>query len=312
MRANCLHVVVAAALTVLFTTTAAAQVGRVNGLVKDDSGNPIKGATVTAENPNIGPTTYTASTDDKGRFTIIGLRAGQWRFSAYAPGHSGDVGELSVRFGSPNPALAFTLRKNGPLPTAPLCTVTARDLQGQLAAADAFYKQQRWDEAIAAYKGIVSKTPALSVINLQIAASYRSKKDYANALAAYEALLAADPASEKAKIGIAAVSLEQGDSAKAEATLSAAAQTETAGRDIYFNLAELKSSKGDAVEAARLYRQAADADPAWGKPRYQLGLLALKTGDSATAVRLMGDVVAIDPLSPEAALARTALEQLKK
>ena len=130
MRANCLHVVVAAALTALFATNAAAQVGRVNGLVKDDAGNPIKGATVTAENPNIGPTTYTATTDDKGRFTIIGLRAGQWRFSAYAPGHSGDVGELSVRFGSPNPALAFTLRKNGPLPTAPLGNVTARDLQG--------------------------------------------------------------------------------------------------------------------------------------------------------------------------------------
>jgi tetratricopeptide (TPR) repeat protein len=312
MRANCLHVVVAAAFTVLFSTTAAAQVGRVNGLVKDDAGNAIKGATVTADNPNIGPTTYTATTDDKGRFTIIGLRAGQWRFTATAPGHSGDVGQLSVRFGSPNPALAFTLRKNGPLPTAPLGSVTARDLQAQLSAADALYKQQRWDDAIAAYKGIINKTPALSVINLQIAASYRSKKDYDNAVAAYEALLSSDPANEKAKIGIAAVSLERGDAAKAEATLTAAAQVETAGRDVFFNLAELKSSKGEADEAARLYRKAADADPAWGKPRYKLGLLAMKIGDSANASRLMGDVVAVDPTSPEAALARTALEQLKK
>jgi Flp pilus assembly protein TadD len=312
MRANYLHVVVAAALTALFASPAAAQVGRVSGLVKDDSGTAIKGATVTAENANIGPTTYTATTDDRGRFTIIGLRAGQWRFTAYAPGHSGDVGEMSVRFGSPNPALAFTLRKNGPLPTAPLGNVTARDLQAQLTAAEALYIQQKWDEAIVAYKAIVAKTPALSVVNLQIASAYRNKKDYDNAVAAYEALLAADPASEKARVGIAAVSMERGDSAKAEATLLAAVEKESAGRDVYYNLAEIKSSKGEADEAARLYRKAADADPFWGKPRYRMGLLAIKTGDSAAAARLMTEVVSVDPTSAEAAQARTALEQLNK
>ena len=88
------------------------------------NGNAIKGATVTAENPNIGPTTYTATTDDKGRFTIIGLRAGQWRFTAYSPGHAGDVGEMSVRFGSPNPPVSFTLRKNGPSPSTVVSGVT--------------------------------------------------------------------------------------------------------------------------------------------------------------------------------------------
>jgi predicted Zn-dependent protease len=312
MRAKCLQVVVALVLSALFAGEAAAQVGRVSGLVKDDSGNAVKGATVTADNANVGPTTYTATTDDKGRFTIIGLRAGQWRFTAYAPGHAGDVGQLSVRFGSPNPALAFTLRKNGPLATAPLGNVTARDVQAQLASADAFFNQQKWDEAIAAYKGVLAKTPALSVLQLQIAASYRNKKDYDNALAAYEALLTADPANQKATVGIATVSLEKGDAAKAEATLNAAASTADAGRDVYYNLAELKSSKGSAEEAAQLYRKAADADPAWGKPRYKLGLLAMKSGDSAGAARFMTDVVTVDPTSQEAALARTVLDQLKK
>jgi predicted TPR repeat methyltransferase len=81
---------------------------------------------------------------------------------------------------------------------------------------------------------------------------------------------------------------------------------------VYFTLAELKSSKGDAAEAAQLYEKAAGADPSWGKPRYKLGLIAMKSGDSAAAARHMTDVVAVDPTSAEAALARTALEQLKK
>jgi Tfp pilus assembly protein PilF len=43
-----------------------------------------------------------------------------------------------------------------------------------------------------------------------------------------------------------------------------------------------------------------------------MGLLALKGGDSAAAARLMKEVVSVDPTSAEAALARTALEQLNK
>ena len=311
MRANRLHVVFAATLFLFVAASAAAQVGRVSGLVKDDSGNPIKGATVTAANPNIGPTTYTATTDDKGRFTIIGLRAGQWRFSAVAPGHAGDVGEMPVRFGSPNPPIAFTLRKNGPSPTAPLGNVTARDLQAQLTAADALFNQQKWDEAIAAYRAILTKTPALSAINLQLAASYRQKKDYPNAAASYEALLAAEPANDKARIGLAQLNLERGDRAAAEATLDAAAQSGNAGRDLYYNLAELKSTSGAAADAARWYQKAADADPSWGKPRYKLGMLAVASGDRTAATRFLNDVLSVDPVSPEAALARTALEQLK-
>jgi Flp pilus assembly protein TadD len=312
MRANCLRVALTAALTLLSAANVAAQVGRVSGLVKDDAGNAIKGATVTAENPNIGPTTYTATTDDKGRFTIIGLRAGQWRFTAYSPGHAGDVGEMSVRFGSPNPPVSFTLRKNGPSPTAPLGNVTGRDLQTQLAAADALFTQQKWDEAITAYRAILSKTPALSAINLQIAASYRQKKDYPNAVKAYEALLAVDPVNDRARVGLAAMSVEQGDTAAAETTLMAAAESDGAGRDVFYSLAELQSSKGDAQNAARWYQKAAEADPSWGKPRYKLGLIAMNAGDRAGATRLLTDVLRVDPVSPEAALAKTALDQLNK
>ena len=65
---------------------AAAQTGRVGGTVKDESGQPIKGATITAENPNASPSSFTATTDDKGRFSMIGLRSGQWTFSAQSPG----------------------------------------------------------------------------------------------------------------------------------------------------------------------------------------------------------------------------------
>ena len=76
---------------------AAAQTGRVGGTVKDESGQPVKGATVTAQNPNASPSSFTATTDDKGRFSVIGLRGGMWTFSAQAPGFAPESGKLNVQ-----------------------------------------------------------------------------------------------------------------------------------------------------------------------------------------------------------------------
>src|SRR3954453_22597581 len=111
--------VLAVLLVVGFAVAAAAQTGRVGGTVKDEAGQPIKGATITAENPSASPSSFTATTDDKGRFSIIGLRGGQWTFSAQAPAFGPESGRLNVQtIGAPNPPLTFTLKKGGaPAPT---------------------------------------------------------------------------------------------------------------------------------------------------------------------------------------------------
>ncbi len=167
----------AALLILAAAGRASAQMGRVNGIVKDDGGQPLKGATITAENPNIG-LSYTATTDDKGRFTLIGLRAGNWRFIAQAPGFSPDAGEMPVRMGGPNPPISFVLKKSGVAVFGALGGITSKDLQNELSAADALFKQSRWDDAIQAYRNLMEKSTALIVLNLQIGAAYRAKKDY--------------------------------------------------------------------------------------------------------------------------------------
>src|SRR5262245_27614321 len=217
---------------------AAAQVGRVNGVVKDEGGQPLKGATVTADNQNIGQS-LTATTDDKGRFTMIGLRAGTWRFYAQAPGFAADAGDMAVRMGAPNPPIQFVLKKTGNANFGALGGITNKDLQADLAAADTLFKQSRWDEAITAYKSLLEKAPPLTAINLQIAAAYRNKKDYTAATAAYESVLKADPGNQKAAVGMATMDLERGDNKAAEDALLKAAQSAGAGREVFFNLGEL-------------------------------------------------------------------------
>jgi len=304
----------AAAMVAACAASAAAQTGRVGGTVKDEAGNPIKGATVTAENPAASPSSFTAITDDNGRFSIIGLRSGQWTFTATMQGFAPEAGKLNVQtIGAPNPPISFTLKK-GSAPTGggALAGVNAKELQGELAAADQLYNAGQYDAAIAAYKAVLTKAPALSAINLQIAQAYRNKKDYDSALAAYNDVLKADPNSDRAKVGIAMTNLEKGDLKAADETLMAAAQSPNANREVLYSLGEVKFAKGETDEAAKWYQKAADADPSWGRPLFKLGLVALNKGDKDGTVKAMEKVIAADPNSPEAAQAKAVIEQLKK
>ena len=303
-----------ATVVLAFCGLAVAQTGRVGGQVKDEAGQPIKGATITAENANASPSSFTATTDDKGRFSIIGLKSGSWKFTAQAPGFGPESGNLNVQtIGTPNPPLSFTLRKGGGAAGAgALGGVAAKDLQAELAAADALYNAQKWDESIAAYKAIMTKAPSLSVINLQIAAAYRNKKDYDSALAAYNELLKTDPNNDKAKIGVGMTNLEKGDIEAAESTLTAASQSTNATREVFYNLGEVEFAKGKSDEAIAAYTRASQMDPKWGKPLFGLGKVALNKSDTKGAIEYFNKVIEVDPTSPEAAQAKAVVEQLKK
>ena len=303
--------VVCAAL--LFAVSAAAQTGRIGGTVKDETGQPIKGATITAENSTAAPSSFTATTDDKGRFAIIGLRSGQWAFMAQAPGFASDGFRMDIRtVGAPNPPIEFKLKKAMAAPTGALGNVAPKDLQAELSAADALYNSQLWDQSIAAYKAILSKTPALTVINLQIAAAYRNKRDFDGAIAAYNDLLKSDPNNDKAKIGIGMTNLEKGDYGGAEAALLDAAQGPNPTREVFYNIGEVKFAKGDTEDAARWYDKAVALDPTWPKPLLKLALVQLNKGNRDATIKALERVIAVDPTSPEATQAKTVIEQLRK
>jgi tetratricopeptide (TPR) repeat protein len=299
-------------LVIGWSVAALAQTGRVGGTVKDESGQPIKGATVTADNPQASPSTFNAVTDDKGRFSMIGLKAGVWTFTASAQGFAPSQGSTRIQTLGINPPVEFKLAKGAAGPAGALAGVNTKDLQAELQAADALYNTGQYDAAIAAYQAIMAKAPVLTIINLQVGNAHRMKKEYDKALAAYQEVLKADPANERAKVAIGMTNLERGDLAAAETTLIAAAESATASREVFYNLGEVKFAKGEADEAAKWFQKAVDADPTWGKPVFKLGLVALNKGDKEGAIKQFEKVIQVDPNSPEAAQSKTVVEQLKK
>jgi hypothetical protein len=79
------RICILATLTLALAAAASAQTaGRIIGTIKDPDGKAIKGATVRATNEAVNAR-ITSTTDDKGRFAMIGVRSGRWIIVAEAP-----------------------------------------------------------------------------------------------------------------------------------------------------------------------------------------------------------------------------------
>ena len=301
------------AALVVSAVPASAQVGRIGGTIKDQNGQPIKGATVTAENPSASPSSFTATTDDRGRYSIIGLKSGGWKITAAAPGFQPSSGTVAVRtVGTPLPPVDFVLAAGATGPAGALAGVNTKELQAELAKAEEMMTAQQYDAAIAAYQAMLAKTPALTMLHMQIGRAQRMKKDYDGALTSYKTLLAAEPTNDRAKIEVGMTNLEKGDFNAAETTLLEVAQSTSANREVFYNLGEVKFAKGETDEAVTYYQRAVDIDGNWGKPLFKMGLAKLQKADTAGTIELMNKVIAVDPNSAEAAQAKALIEQLKK
>jgi hypothetical protein len=188
-----LHPVAAVLLTLAVAATAAAQ-GRVTGVVLDTAGRPIKSATIRAVHPESTSQEWTSTTDEKGRWVMLGLRLGpNWRFIAEAPGFMPTAGTAPVRSTLGQP-LRLVLRTDpGPPPGA-----LVKDIQELVASADTLRDQGRYDQALAAYESIHAKNPKLTAINLVIADVYRRKAAQERDESARRALLDRADAAERA------------------------------------------------------------------------------------------------------------------
>ena len=178
------RICILATLTLALAAAGSAQTaGRIIGTIKDPDGKAIKGATVRATNEAVNAR-ITSTTDDKGRFAMIGVRSGRWIIVAEAPNFLPLQGTADVS-SSNMPVLSLTLQRDpGPMPGALVKTIGE-----DVAAAEALHRAGKLDDAISAYQTIQSKNARLTTVNLVLASLYREKAEQEKNPAAKQTLL---------------------------------------------------------------------------------------------------------------------------
>jgi tetratricopeptide (TPR) repeat protein len=292
------------------------RVDHVPGVVRSEEGEPLRGATIVAENARAKPHLFATTTDGEGNFYLSGLPAGAWTFTVTARGYLPFQRVILLPKGRTVPAIEVSLRKGEwqpppPLQEGSLAGVSLFRLQTALQNADTLMRAGQYDAAIAIYQDVLSQAPALTRANLAVADAWRMKKDFDRSAAAYRAVLAAEPGNEMAVLGLSTVEVDRGALDEAERILTGAASRPKAGREILCALGDVKLARQQPGAAADWYARAADADPAWARPPLKLGLLAASRGDAA-AVGLLEKAIRLGPGSPEADEAARALSALKK
>lgn len=197
------------ALTLLLTTMLAAvlaaqgAVARVSGTVKDETGKPVPGATVMVANPDEAPSTFTTTTDTRGRFGLLGLRRGIWMFTIAAPGFETVRASGEVQTGRPNPPLNIKLVRGAGSLTSASSTLTGAELQALIDKAEQAASDGNIDAAVAAYRDLLTRVPALTTAYLRIGGMLEARGDTAGALAAYRDLTRVEPDNARAAAAIA-------------------------------------------------------------------------------------------------------------
>jgi len=187
---------------------AAAQSARAIGTVRDTEGTPVRGATIRALNPEAYPAEITSTSDNKGRWAMVGLRTGNWRFVVDAPGFFRSEGTAMVRVAASAP-IQFTLAKDpGPIPGA----LTPNVMQ-QINQATALRDKGYHDMALTAFEDIRAKNPRLTSLNMVIGDIYRQKatqdttaavrkENLERAAAAFAEALKADDTNDRARAAL--------------------------------------------------------------------------------------------------------------
>jgi hypothetical protein len=189
---------------------ASGQISFLMGQVLDEEGTPVTDALVVASREETGSERFEARSDRNGRFAIVGLRSGMWMFTATARGFVGGRQLARVSMGRSQSAVEIRLQRPVEVPTV-LGGIDAAALQAELAQAHALLAAGRSAEAIAAYRTVLARVPALTALHLQIAQAHRQAGDYDAAIAACRsAITGEDRVSERARLDLAIMETERG------------------------------------------------------------------------------------------------------
>ncbi|HKY20520.1 MAG TPA: carboxypeptidase regulatory-like domain-containing protein [Vicinamibacterales bacterium] len=268
---------VAGAIALLaLAAPAFAQSSRIFGVVRDETGGTIRGAIVRAETIDSRTVSLTTATDDRGRFLFLIARSGEWRLNFEAPGFQRTFLAVTIRLMGPAPNLDVKLERiETPEAFGALAGVDSKSLAAQLASAAALFDEGRHDQALAEYREVKNKAPALTLVSLQIGNILMAKQSYAEAEAAFQEILKADPEEPNGLFAMGAVSEAQGRSAEAEGW----------------------------------YQKASAADGVWTRPLMKLALLASAAGDRPASSRYLTRIIDLDSTSADAKQAAVMLKQ---
>ena len=162
----------------LLAPAAQAQTGTARGRVLDSQGQPLADAKVLIEFLGGVTRKFEVKSNKKGEFMQVGMQPGQYRFTASKEGYQPSTSETRIGLGDPTPVPDFKLATMAEAKAAGANAPEAEALRGSFQKAVELHSAGKLDEAEAAYKAILEKSPDVVEVYQNLGSIYLAKKDY--------------------------------------------------------------------------------------------------------------------------------------
>ena len=308
MRTYLLRAVLALAVVFAVSGPAAAQ-SVLRGIVVDEAGEPIEGATVTIEGVG-SSTSVEIQTDRNGEFMQVGLNSGPYNVIAV----KGDFRQVLSTTVSRSRVVDLKFELT---PTSGLTAeqIKANEEMKVLAqGAIEAIRAGRDDEGIQKFNEIILKVPTCSDCYYNLGVAYSNKQQYAEAEASFQAAIEIAPNTGNAYAGLANLynAQEKFDLAQQASTKAAELASASGGgnAEALYNQGVILWNTGKFAEAKAQFESAVKIDPNMAMAHYQLGMANLNLGEVPAARQAFETYLKVDPNGPKAAEVKVFVQQL--
>lgn len=302
----------------LLTADARAQgTGTARGKVLDDKSKPVEGAAIALEYQGGITRKHTTKSNKKGEYTQVGLPPGIYRVTATKDGFQG--GYIDVRIGLGDATYLPDLKL---LSAAAARTAAAggaeveksnTELRQMVKDAQALAAEKKYDEAIAAFQGVLARNVASpEEVHFRIGQLQAEKKDWAGAEASFLKALEIKPGHSGVTLELANVYQLSGQKDKATALMATAQGTGDGDANIQYSTGVLHINAGRQDEAAVAFKKAIALDPAHAESYYHLGTIALNQNNMPEAIANLEKYLSLNPTNAQnTATAQALIKALK-
>ncbi len=301
--------------------------GALKGIVKDQSGKPLAGATVEVVDSATGRK-YELKTDSKGEYSSIGIAIGTYDVSLMKDGQVADrVSRVPIAPGDPR-VVNFDLSTKQPVMTEEQKKAIEavqkhnekiKTLNASLTQAKQLEAAGNYDEAINVLQQATQVDPSQDLVWFNLGDAQRGAKKYPEAIESYQKAIGIKSTVGAYHNNLADAYAKSGQTDKAVQEYDAAAKAEPAqAATYYFNEGAVFTNTGKTDEAVAAFDKAIQVDPTKAAAYYWKGvnMLAKATtkGDKMVApegtAQAFNKYLELEPNGPYAQPAKDLLASI--
>lgn len=290
--------------------------GRLNGIVMQQDGTPIAGATVVLTHTPTGDS-WELTTNEDGRWIKGNMGRGSWNIDITAPGYSPSAQSVRVSEINRSKPVQTYLEAGVPAEGEGEGMLFGGELGERIGVGNELYSARDFQGALTVFEALLNEygaqdnpNPNLYLMHINAGNAAFELDDHAKATEHFQAALAVDSTNTGARMGMATVFMMQRDLDSALAQLEQIDLSTISDPIVFYNIGSLLFEQGQSAPAQRYYELAIARDAGFADAHMQLALSLIQQGKMADAKAHLQKVIELDPESQDAALAQDFLNTI--